>query len=52
VLGRDAAELKTALAGQGILVRYFARPGLENCLRVSAGRPSDTDALLAALRRL
>jgi histidinol-phosphate aminotransferase len=52
VMGRDAAELKAGLAQEGILVRYFARPGLENCIRVSAGRPSDTDALLAALNRV
>ena len=52
VCGRDAAELKAALASEGILVRYFAKPGLENCIRVSAGRPEHTDALLQALRRL
>jgi histidinol-phosphate aminotransferase len=52
VVGRDAAELKAALAREGILVRYYARPGLENYIRISAGRPTDTDALLAALRRL
>jgi histidinol-phosphate aminotransferase len=52
VIGRDAAALKAALAREGVLVRYYARPGLENCIRVSAGRSSDTDALLAALRGL
>jgi histidinol-phosphate aminotransferase len=52
VIGRDAAALKSALAREGVLVRYYARPGLENCIRVSAGRSSDTDALLAALRGL
>jgi histidinol-phosphate aminotransferase len=53
VTGRDARELKDRLARErGILVRYFARPGLENCIRVSAGRPEHTDALLAALRTL
>jgi histidinol-phosphate aminotransferase len=52
VVGRSAAELKAALAQQGVLVRYYARPGLENYVRVSAGRPSDTEALLAALRKL
>jgi histidinol-phosphate aminotransferase len=52
VIGRDAFGLKAALAQQGVLVRYYARPELENTIRVSAGRPSDTDALLAALRRL
>jgi histidinol-phosphate aminotransferase len=52
VLGRSAAALKAALARQGVLVRHYARPGLENYIRVSAGRPSDTDALLSALRSL
>jgi histidinol-phosphate aminotransferase len=52
VEGRSAADLKAALAHQGILVRYYARPGLENCIRVSAGRPEHTDALLAALARV
>ncbi len=49
VKGRDARKLKLALEQQGVLVRHFARPGLENCIRISAGRPADTDALLAAL---
>lgn len=49
VIGRDARALKLALEQQGVLVRYFAKPGLENCIRVSAGRPEDTDALVAAL---
>jgi len=49
VEGRDARELKAALAARGILVRHYARPGLENCIRVSAGRPEHTDALLEAL---
>jgi histidinol-phosphate aminotransferase len=49
VVDRDAKALKEALAAQGILVRHYAKPGLENCIRVSAGRPEQTDALLAAL---
>jgi histidinol-phosphate aminotransferase len=49
VVGRDAAELREWLAAKGVLVRHYARPGLENYIRVSAGRPSDTDALLEAL---
>jgi histidinol-phosphate aminotransferase len=52
VQGRSAYELKQALARQGVLVRYYMKPGLENTIRVSAGRPQDTDALLAALRNL
>jgi histidinol-phosphate aminotransferase len=49
VEGRSAAELKAALAHEGILVRHYAKPGLENCIRVSAGRPEQMDTLLAAL---
>ena len=52
VTGRDARELKQTLERKGILVRYFAKPGLENCIRVSAGRPEDTDRLLSVLESL
>jgi len=52
VEGRDALDLKHRLAEQGILVRYYARPGLENYIRISAGKPEHTDALLAALRAM
>jgi histidinol-phosphate aminotransferase len=50
VAGRDARELKERLAQEGVLVRHYARPGLENMVRVSAGRPEDTDRLLSALQ--
>ncbi len=50
--GRDAAQLKQDLARRGILVRYFNKPGLDNCIRISVGRPSDTDILLKALREV
>lgn len=49
VNGRSAADLKQSLEQEGILVRYFNKPGLDNCIRISAGRPEDTDRLLAAL---
>ena len=49
VVGRDALELKLALEREGILVRYFAKPGLENCIRVSVARPQDTDRLIEVL---
>lgn len=52
ILGRSAYALKMALAQHGVLVRHYMKPGLENYIRVSAGRPQDTDALLAALRVL
>ncbi len=52
VLGRSAADLKRTLETEGVLVRYFDKPGLDNCIRVSAGRPQDTDRLVAALRKI
>jgi histidinol dehydrogenase len=52
VVGRDARELKLALEEQGILIRYFDKPGLRDHVRISVGRPEQTDTLLAALRRI
>lgn len=52
VVGRNARGLKERLEEAGVLVRYFAKPGLENCIRVSTGRPEDTDTLVAALAAL
>jgi len=50
VVGRDAAELKTQLAqNHGVFIRYFNKPGLRDHVRISVGRPQDTDALLKAL---
>lgn len=49
VQGRDALDLKQALEAEGILVRYFAKPGLENCIRITAGRPEEMDRLLEVL---
>jgi len=48
----DAAALKLALEQRGILVRYYQKPGLDNCIRISVGRPEQTDRLLAELHRL
>ncbi len=47
--GRQARAVKEALERQGVLVRYFDKDGLRDCIRISVGRPQDTDALLAAL---
>jgi len=53
VSGRDAAELKSRLAQEyGVFIRYFNKPGLRDHIRISVGRPSDTDALISALRKL
>ena len=45
----SARDLRDRLRERGIFLRYFGRPGLEDCIRVSVGRPEHTDALLAAL---
>lgn len=53
VSGRDAAELKSRLAQEyGVFIRYFNKPGLRDHIRISVGRPQDTDALIDALRKL
>ncbi|MCL4832715.1 MAG: histidinol-phosphate transaminase [Caldilineaceae bacterium] len=52
VEGRDAADLKQSLERQGILVRYYNKSGLDNCIRISVGRPEQTDRLLSVLGQL
>ncbi|MCB9006942.1 MAG: histidinol-phosphate transaminase [Ardenticatenaceae bacterium] len=52
VVGRNAQALKLDLEKEGILVRYFNKPGVDNCIRISAGRPEETDRLIAELHRL
>jgi len=50
---RDAAELKSRLAQEyGVFIRYFNKPGLRDHIRISVGRPSDTEVLISALRKL
>jgi len=51
VIGRDAAELKSQLAQKhGVFIRYFNKPGLRDHIRISVGRPGDTEALMKALK--
>jgi histidinol-phosphate aminotransferase len=50
--GRGSASgqaLKSRLIQRGILIRYFDKPGLQDCIRISAGKPEQTDILLEAL---
>lgn len=44
-----AAALKAALMRRGVLVRYYDKPGLRDCIRISVGTPEQNDAALAAL---
>lgn len=50
--GRDAATVKSELARQGILVRYYSKANLRDCIRISVGKPEQNDAVIDALRRL
>ncbi len=51
VIGQDAAELKSQLAMEhGVFIRYFNKPGLRDHIRISVGRPQDTDILFDALK--
>jgi len=47
---RGARELKLALEREGILIRYFDKPGLRDHVRFTVGRPEQTDALIEAMR--
>lgn len=49
---RTAHELWANLRRLGILVRYFGKPPLADYVRISAGRPQETEKLLNALRIL
>ncbi len=51
VSGRSARDLKDELCNQGILVRYYDTPLLEEYIRISVGRPQDTEAVVSVLRR-
>jgi histidinol-phosphate aminotransferase len=52
VMGHEGRAIKQALEQQGILVRHYRKPRLENCIRISVGRSDQTDRLIAALHRL
>lgn len=52
VTNRSAAQLKGDLEKRGILVRHYEKSGLENCIRISVGRPDQTDRLLECLQQL
>ncbi len=51
-VGEQARSLYLGLKDRGILVRFFDKPGLDSCLRISVGQRADNQALIAALRDL
>lgn len=52
VQGRSAADLQRDLAQRGVLVRYFARRGLTNHVRISIGTPEQIEVLINTLKEL
>jgi len=48
----SAGDLQRELEERGILVRYFDQPLLRNYIRISVGRPADTDILLKTLKEI
>ncbi|MFN7954545.1 MAG: histidinol-phosphate transaminase [bacterium] len=49
----EANSVWSRLLARGISVRNFStKPGLEGCLRVTIGKPSENDAFLAGLREV
>jgi histidinol-phosphate aminotransferase len=52
VRGLPARDVRDELRKRGVLVRYFDAPGLRNCVRISVGRPKDTDRVIEALSEI
>jgi histidinol-phosphate aminotransferase len=52
LLRSDSTTVREALRGRGIFVRTFDHPRLLDHVRISAGRPEDTDRLLAAIEEI
>jgi histidinol-phosphate aminotransferase len=47
-----AKEIWQQLRKKGIFVRHFDTPRLKDCLRISVGRPEDTNALVKVLKEV
>jgi len=52
VLKGKASDLQQKLQDEGILVRYFDQPLLQNSIRISVGKPEHTDILMKVLHEL
>jgi histidinol-phosphate aminotransferase len=48
----DAKFLQDELEKRGILVRYYNTPLLRNYIRISAGKPEQTDKIMSALQEI
>lgn len=50
--GENLQPVYEALKNRMILVRYFDRPGMRDCLRITVGTPGEVEALLQELAAL
>jgi len=48
----SASEVKFGLEKQGVLVRYYNKPMLENAFRVSVGRPEQNETFIEQLKQI
>lgn len=48
----DAHDVHQRLADRGIMVRKYSDARLRDCLRISVGKPEDTDRLMTALQTI
>lgn len=47
-----AFSSQDALAKQGVMVRHYQKPQLKNFVRISVGKPEQTDVLMKALQSI
>lgn len=52
VNAKSAEQVKEYLRGQGILIRYFNKPGLQDYIRITIGTPEQSDKLVQALKEM
>jgi histidinol-phosphate aminotransferase len=48
----SAQDVHQRLEDRGIMVRLYREPRLKDCLRISVGKPEDTDRLMTALQTI
>jgi len=52
VVNGRASQIQQELQRKGILVRYFDKPLLRDCIRISVGKPEHTNILIKTLKEL
>lgn len=50
--GKDAKKLKEDLAQMGVMIRHYDKKELKGYVRVTVGKPEQTDTLMKCLKRL